>query len=152
MKTRILTLILICSISFFTSCNNDDNSEFESTEINFTEIGKGALFGNGQEGITQSNVTISNTNDWKYLISQMNSVNNVSDNFTETDINFNEFTVFAIFLEIKSNGWEIGTENVTENQNNISISTLETEFDTSVMTQPFSIVKINKTDKSIIVE
>ena len=82
----------------------------------------------------------------------MNSVNNVSENFTETDINFNEFTVFAIFLEVKGNGWEIETENVIENQNNITITTKETEFATSVITQPFSIVKIHKTDKTLIVE
>ena len=120
--------------------------------MNFTEIGKGALYGSGQEGISQSNVIISNTNDWQNLISQMNSVNNVSDNFTETDINFNEFSVFAIFLEVKSSGWEIETETVTENQNSISISTLETEYATAVITQPFSIIKIPKTNKSIIVE
>ena len=152
MKTKILTLFLTLGILVFTSCDNDDNSEFESTEMNFTEIGKGALYGSGQEGISQSNVIISNTNDWQNLISQMNSVNNVSDNFTETDINFNEFSVFAIFLEVKSSGWEIETETVTENQNSISISTLETEYATAVITQPFSIIKIPKTNKSIIVE
>jgi len=150
MNIRKLSLLVFFGLVIFTNCNNDDN--LESTEINFTEIGKGALFGNGQEGISQSNVTISNTNDWKNLISQMNSVNNVSKNFTETDINFNEFTVFAIFLEVKGNGWEIGTENVIENQNNITIITKETQFATSVITQPFSIVKIHKTDKRIIVE
>jgi hypothetical protein len=151
MKTRILLFLL--GIGLLNSCNNNDNnSDFQSTEINFMEIGKGALFGNGQEGISQSNLTISNTTEWQNLISQMNSVNNVSDNFMETNINFNEFTVFAIFLEVKNNGWEIGTENVTENQNNISVSTLETEFASSVITQPFSIIKIPKTDKTIIVE
>jgi hypothetical protein len=97
-------------------------------------------------------VTISNTNDWQNLISQMNSVNNVSDDFTEIDINFNEFTVFAIFLEVKGNGWEIEIENVIENETNISISTQETEFDNFVITQPFQIIKIPKTDKPIIVE
>ncbi len=93
-------------------------------------------------------VIISNVNDWQNLISQMNSVNNVSDDFTETEINFNKFTVFAIFLEVKSNGWEIGTETVTENQNSISISTLETEYVTTVITQPFSIVKVPKANNS----
>ncbi|TXD84796.1 hypothetical protein ESY86_03625 [Subsaximicrobium wynnwilliamsii] len=150
MKTRILLFLL--GIGLLNSCVNDDNADYQSTEINFTEIGKGALFGNGQEGISQSNLTISNTNEWQNLISQMNSVNNVSENFTETDINFNEFTVFAIFLEVKGHGWEIGTENVIENENNISVTTLENEAINSVMTQPFSIIKIPKTEKTIIVE
>ncbi len=65
MKTKILTLFLTLGILVFTSCNNDENSEFESTKMNFTEIGKGVLYGNGQEGISQSNVIISNVNDWQ---------------------------------------------------------------------------------------
>ncbi|MGX1025287.1 protease complex subunit PrcB family protein [Psychroflexus sp. MBR-150] len=150
MKVKIL--ILLFGIGLLTSCNNDDNSDFQSTEINFTEIGKGALFGNGQEGITESNLTITNASDWQSLISQMNSVNNVSDNFTETNIDFDVFLVVAIFLEVKGQGWEIETENIIENENNITISTLETEYATSVMTQPFCIVKIQKTEKTIIVE
>lgn len=150
MKTRILLFLL--GIGLLISCSNDDNADYQSTEINFTEIGKGALFGNGQEGISRSNLTISNMTEWQNLISQMNSVNNTTNNFTEIDINFNEFTVFAIFLEVKGEGWEIETENVIENQNNISISTVETEYATSVITQPFSIIKIPKTEKPIIVE
>ena len=150
MKTRILFFFFF--IGLFISCDKDDNADYQSTEINFTEIGKGALFGNGQEGIAQSNLTISNATEWQNLIAQMNSVNNTTNNFTETDINFNEFTVFAIFLEVKGQGWEIEIENVIENQNNISVSTVETEYETSVITQPFSIIKIPKTEKQIIVE
>ena len=149
---KIKILIFLFGIGLLNSCNSDDNSEIKSTKINFTEIGKGALHGNGQEGISQSNITITNTNDWLNLISQMNSVSNVSDNFTEIDIDFNEFTVFAIFLDVKGNGWKIEIENIIENENNISISTQETEFANSVMTQPFHIIKIPKTTKPIIVE
>lgn len=150
MKVKILLFLL--GVGLFSSCNNDDNADYQSTEINFTEIGKGALYGNGQEGISQSNLTISNSSEWLSLISQMNSVNNTSDNFTETNIDFNEFTVFAIFLEVKGSGWEIEIENVIENENNISISTLETEFETLGITQPFVIIKIPKTEKTIVVE
>ena len=151
MKTRILFFFLL-GIGLFISCDNDDNANYQSTEINFTEIGKGALFGNGQEGISESNLTISNTTEWQNLISQMNSINNTTDNFTETDINFNEYTVFAIFLEVKAHGWEIGTESVIENEDNIAVTTQEIEMVNSTMTQPFSIIKIPKTEKTILVE
>ena len=150
MKVKILMIFF--AIGLLSSCNNDDNSDFQSTEINFTEIGKGALFGNGQEGITESNLTITTTSEWQTLISQMDSYNNVSDNFTETNIDFDVYLVVAIFLEVKGQGWEVETENVLENENNITISTLETEYATAVMTQPFCIVKIPKTEKIIIVE
>ncbi|EMY79859.1 hypothetical protein pgond44_14828 [Psychroflexus gondwanensis ACAM 44] len=150
MRTRILLFLL--GMGLLISCNNDDNADYQSTEINFTEIGKGALFGNGQEGISQSNLTISNTTEWQNLLTQLNSVHNTTDNFIETDINFNEFTVFAIFLEVKGQGWEIGTESVIENENNISVTTVENEGINLVMTQPFSIIKIQKTEKPIILE
>ncbi|WGH76212.1 hypothetical protein P8625_03335 [Tenacibaculum tangerinum] len=149
---KIKILIFLFGIGILSSCNNDDNSDFESTSINFTEIGKGALYGNGQEGIPESNMIIKNTNEWHNLISQMNSVNNVSDNFTEINVDFDEFLIVAIFLEVKGQGWGIQTENVIENENNITISTLETEYETSVMTQPFCIVKMSNTEKTIIVE
>ncbi len=151
MKTRLL--IFLMGIGLLNSCTNDvDNFAFQPTEISFTEIGKGALYGNGQEGIPESVLTISNNNEWQNLISQMNAVNNTSDSFTETDINFNEFMIIAIFLEVKPSGLVVETENVVENENSITISTLETEGATAVMTQPFSIIKIPKTEKTILLE
>lgn len=149
MKIKILTLLLISTIALFISCNSEDCSGFEPTEITFTEIGKGSLSGNGKEGIPQSNVIISKTTEWENLISKMNTVNNVTDSFKETKINFNNYTVIAIFLEIKNSGWEIETAMVTEHQDEISIATIENNFINSVMTQPFSIIKIKKTDKKV---
>ncbi len=55
-----------------------------------TLIAKENLHGNGAEGISEQNLIISDQTTWNDLITQMNSVNNVSDNFTETDIDFSE--------------------------------------------------------------
>ncbi len=151
MKTRLLIFLL--GIGLMISCtNDDDNLAFQSAEMNFTEIGIGALYGNGQEGIPESVLTISNTNEWQNLISQMNAINNTSDNFTEIDINFNDFMIIAIFLGVKPSGWVVETENVVESENSIIISTLETEGFAAVMTQPFSIIKVPKTEKTVILE
>lgn len=145
-------LIIFFTIGLLSSCNNDDNSDFQSSEINFTEIGKGALFGNGTEGIAQTNIVIDNTTDWQNLMNQMDLYNDVTTQFSETNIDFNAYTVIGIFLEVKPSGWEVETENIIENENNITVSTLETEYVTGVITQPFCIVKIPKTEKTIIVE
>ena len=134
------------------SCKNDNQSSFQSTELNFTEIGKGGLFGNGDENISQSNLVINNQTEWQSLIDQMNSVNNVSDTFSETSVDFTNFSVIAIFLDIKQSGWEITINNITENETNISVSILETKMDNTVITQPFHIVKIPKTNKEIVIE
>lgn len=131
------------------SCNkNDDNQVFPQNK-EFNVIYNGVLSGNGSEGITQSNMVINNTVDWENLITQMNSNNNVSDNFSETDIDFDNYLIIAIFLEVKPNGWEVQINNITENENSLVVSTIENQFDSSVITQPFSIVKIRKTEKAI---
>lgn len=144
------TIILILSIFFATSCSNDDDIQTaQSTPINFTEIGKGALFGNGSEGIAQSNIVIDNTTDWQNLIDQMNSFSNISNSFTETSIDFNSYAIITVFLEIKPTSWEVSITNITENETNISVSVQETEMDNTVITQPFHIVKIPITNKPI---
>ena len=149
MKTIILILSLILAIS----CNSDDdNSQFQSTEITFTEIGKGNLDGNGSENVSQSTLLINNQTDWQNLIDQMNSVNNISNSFTETTIDFDSYSIVAIFLDIKPTGWEVSITNITENETNISVSIQETEMDNTVITQPFHIVKIPKTNKEIMIE
>ena len=75
----------------------------------------------------------------------MDSANNVSDNFTETDIDFSKYTIIAIFAEIKGNGGHSLELNIITNSDNIivNITNLVPQEDCSnVITQPFHIVKI----------
>tara|TARA_B100000780_G_scaffold252496_1_gene199634 strand:+ start:296 stop:745 length:450 start_codon:yes stop_codon:yes gene_type:complete len=146
MKNMFLILSILLTIY---SCNkNDDNQVFPQNK-EFNVIYSGVLSGNGSEGIIQSNMVINNTTDWQNLIIQMNSFNNVSGNFSETDIDFDNYLIIAVFLEVKPNGWEVQINNITENENSLVVSTNENEFDSSVITQPFSIVKIRRTEKTI---
>lgn len=144
------TIILILSLFLVTSCNSDDdNTTAQSTPINFTEIGKGALYGNGSEGIVQSNMVIDNTTDWQNLMTQMDSFSNVTAQFSATNIDFNTYTVIGVFLEVKPSGWEVEISNIKENTSNVMVSKTETEAVNSVITQPFHIVKIPVTNKPI---
>jgi len=146
-------LFILLTILLFISCDNDEtDNEFHPIEINFTEIGKGTLSGSGQENISQSNLIIQNQAEWQSLMDNMNSIDNVTSIFSETEIDFENYTIIAIFLEVKGNGWEIEINNVIENENSINISTQETEYDTLAITQPFYIAKISNSDKTIIFE
>lgn len=85
----------------------------------------------------------------------MNSVNNVSEIFSETDINFSEYTIIAVFDEIKGNGGHGMELNIISNSENIiAIVTdlVPEEFATTVMTQPFYIAKIQNSNLPIIFE
>ena len=151
MKKNILIILL--SI-FVLSCSSDDDNS-EMTNIESTLIAKDNLYGNGAEGITQRNLIISDQTAWNDLIAQMNSVNIVSDNFTETDINFSEYKIIAVFDEIKRNGGHSLELDIISNSENIivNITDLAPEGDaTTVITQPFHIVKILNSDLPIIFE
>ena len=151
MKKKVLIILL--SI-FVLSCNpEDDNSEM--VHIQSTLIAKDNLFGNGDEGIIEHNLIISDQTTWNNLIIQMNSINNVTDNFSETDIDFSEYKIIAVFDEIKGNGGHSLELDIMSNSENIivNVTNLAPEGNAiTVITQPFHIVKILNSDLPIIFE
>lgn len=149
MKTFVL---LLTSFFVLLSCsNNDDN--FTPQNVTPTLIGKGVLYGNGAEGIPQQNVVITSQTQFNDLMNSMDSINGVSNSFTETSIDFNNFMIIGVFDSVKQNGgYDISIINIAENLDNISI-TIETAYTpimTAVITQPFHIVKIPKSAKPIV--
>lgn len=152
MKTRFSILIVTILLGLLTSCNKND---VNLNAVEFKMIGKGNLFGNGNENIIKQNMVISDTTSWNELIGKMNSVNNVSESFTETNIDFQNFSIIAVFDEIKANGgYSIDVIKIMENENNIVV-TLDYILkggNTTIMTQPYHIVKIQKDNKAVIFE
>lgn len=143
-------ILLILTIALISCSSNNDNL---NKNVNFSLIGQGQLHGNGAENIEKSNVVIENTTSWNDLIEKMNTVNNVSDNFTETDIDFSQYLIIAVFDNIYSNGGHsIDIISIVENEINITVKVdkLMAGDDTQIITQPFHIVKIPKTEKPII--
>ncbi|MEI6142230.1 MAG: protease complex subunit PrcB family protein [Mariniphaga sp.] len=102
----------------------------------------------------KQNLVIASNLAWTELIGKMNSVNNETRNFTETDIDFSKFIVLAIFDEVKgSGGYSITIKGILENQDNLTVTVLQTSptgSSLAVMTQPYCIVKIPVTTKKII--
>ncbi len=151
MKKNVLIILLL---TLFISCTSD-NDNTGMTNLESTLIAKENLHGNGAEGISEQNLIISDQTTWNDLITQMNSVNNVSDNFTETDIDFSEYTIIAVFDEIKRNGGHSLELNIMSNSENIIVNVTDLAPEgnpTTVITQPFHIVKIQNSDLPIIFE
>ena len=132
-----------------TGCSNDDNDVI-ANDVQFTTVGKNSL--SGGENIPQSNFVFDNQTDWNIFINQVDIVNDLSGTFNETNIDFTTFTVIAVVEEIKTSGSEINIINVMENTNNIHISSELKMYASTVISQPFHIIKIPKTNKSIIFE
>ncbi len=157
MKTLIKSLVVVLAM---TACSTDD-SRVTGNQNNIIAtdpvlIGKGDLFGNGDEQIPQQNLVINNDAEWQALKLQMNSVNPCTNSFTETEVDFSQWTILATFDQIRSNGGhsiEIVEINESAEQINVAIETsAEGEVATTVMTQPFHIVKIPATNKPVVFE
>ena len=132
-------------------CSSDGNQE--PRVIDAVLIGKGNLYGNGDENIPRQNVVIYNQADWNLLMQKMDTRNPVSNSFSETNIDFNAFQIIAVFDEIKGNGGHtIDITQIIENEATITVTlqNLNTGGGTSVMTQPFHIVKIPKSKKPVV--
>ena len=152
MKTKILILV-----NFFLILNCTNDSISQVTNIGFTEIARGFLKGDGAEGITKQNIVIYNDTEWNDLKTKMNLVNNETDSFSETNIDFSEFLIVAAFEEVRYEGEHfLSITEIVQTSENIFVKTkLETPSSTNaiqVVTQPYYIAKIQKNDLPIVFE
>jgi len=150
MKYLLKFIPISLSLMVLYSCQQKDLLVYD---IETTLIAKDNLYGNGDEGITKENLVITDEASWNDLISKMDAVNNVSDSFAETDIDFDEFQIIAVFEDLKgSGGYEIELD-IGSNSDNIVVTVNEivpTGNVTTVITQPFHIVKIPVNNLSVI--
>lgn len=87
-------------------------------------------------------------------MTKINSANSETDSFIETEIDFSNFILLAVFDEIKMNGgYTIDITGVVENKNDITVTIRNLSPNGAVYTvinQPYHIVKIPKTEKRIV--
>ncbi|SDL68400.1 protease complex subunit PrcB family protein [Chryseobacterium taihuense] len=146
-----LLLLLLISILFFNySCTDKDENIESKTPINLQLIGKGELIGNS---LPQQNLVITNSAQWTTLLNTLDANNNVSGGFTETNINFNQYMVIAVFDQTYLNGGhsiDIVAVDETAANLEVNIEKLLQGNATSIVTQPYHIVKIPKIAKPVI--
>lgn len=147
-------LLLLCSILFIaTSCRDDkDEEQVESkNQINFQLIGKGNFVGTN---VPQQNTVVTNTTQWNLFLNQIDTQNNhPSSGFTETNIDFNQFMVILVVDAVYPNGGHsVDIMTVDENAQNIEVDVekLLQGNVTTVVTQPYHIVKIPKIAKPVL--
>jgi hypothetical protein len=151
MKRKAQYVLLILVIAFFTNCNDDSNT-FIERELEIITIGKGTLSGSGLENIANEQLIVSDKITWDNLLIKIDAINNTSSTFSETDINFENYIIIAVFEELKDGGWTIDITKVLEQENNIlvQLENLNTGDGTLVQEQPFHIIKVEKTNKVIV--
>lgn len=145
-------LLGIVILLFALNCKSTQN-QAKMTKDNIVVIGKGNLYGSGAERIDKQNLVITTSEEWKDLLNKMNSVNNVTDSFSETEIDFSKYIVITVFEEVKNTGGHSLDLIIQEAKDKILVEVLRKSPDgiaTSVMTQPYFIVKILKNDLPVV--
>ena len=150
MKTFFLTFI---SFYMLLSCRNSDDS-FTPQNITPTLIAQGNLFSEySNTTTTSSNLIINNDPDWNSFISNMNNPNNLSMSFNETNIDFNNFTIIAVFDQVRPTGrYKVTINSIIENNDNIIVDLNYTGNGdaTQMPSHPYCVVKIPKAKKQIL--
>ena len=153
MKIKKIILLHILFLGLLVGCTNTDEDTTPIAIIKFTQIRKANLYGDGREHIHKQNLVVSDSISWNLLLQKINIANDETQFFRETDIDFSEFMVLAVFDDIKANGGHsIDIMRVTEYETKIVVDTynlLKGDL-TTVITQPFHIVKIPKQNKPIV--
>lgn len=152
--------LLLCAVLAFVavSCQDDENTpENQPANITFTQVSKSELYGNGAENISQGNVVVNTTAQWQELLDKMTAVNDLPEDFTDTDIDFGQYTVIASFDEVKPNGgFAVNVTSVVNTGESVTVTVAYFSggdgTGATVMNQPYHIVKIPKTTLPIIFE
>ncbi len=142
----------LCMFLVVLNCKSIQNQNKLEKEDSFL-IGKGNLYGSGAEGLAKQNLVITDSNQWNDLLKKINAINNVSDGFSETKINFSKYTLIAVFGDVKGTGGHSIELEVKSNLDNIEVYVYSKGPDgmaSSVMTQPFIIVRIAKSEFPIV--
>lgn len=145
-------LMGIVILLFALNCKSVEN-QAKMKQENIILIGKGNLHGSGSEGIEKQNLVITSSEEWLDLLNKINSVNKVSDSFSETDIDFSKYTVVAVFDDIRESGGYSLSLAIQETTDKVLVEVLRKTPDgiaTSVITQPYYIVKLPKRNLPII--
>ena len=146
----MLMVVFSCKTNIENTTTKTETAEMKTSEAN--SIGKGNLYGSGNEGIIAENLTITNQSDWDKLKAKMDSTNKVSTSFSKTAIDFSKHTIIAVFDEVKGSGGHSIDLSVTYYLDNTTVSITKNApsgIATSVMTQPYHIIKITKSSLPI---
>lgn len=120
-------------------------------EVSFQTVAKGVLFGDGVEGISESNISFTTAKDWKSFLEKINTPNT----FSKVTIDFSEQQLLCVFDTIRNtSGFKIEIENIFIEKNGLKIiynstKPLAKERVNMVVTQPYHIVITKNRKKAV---
>ena len=154
MKKGVIWLLLLGLVACSTPEELIGQDEGLRILVSFETVGKGALFGGGQEGLLEISDVIRTEKEWLELKAKMNSINIITHDFQDRSLDFENEILLICFDKVRGSGsYEIEFVDVQESKNEIIAFVHKTgpsEMASSVMTQPFHIVKIPMSKKKVL--
>jgi hypothetical protein len=148
LKLKKSFLLLYSLFLGLSSCTNNEEPipSFTPQNIPFTVVGSGPYPGNA----VTSNLVIQNNTQWNNLMNQLTP--NVTYQFTETNIDFNNFFLIAVIDNVRpDSGFVVNINSILEYENNIIVTVTSNNMGSGyqVLSRPFRIVKIPIQSKPI---
>ncbi len=125
----------------------------EIKKLDMKTISKGALYGDGAEGIVESNMIVRSESEWNDLVEKMDAANVISSGFKELPVDFSKEMIICVFDKVRGTGGiHINIDEVMLHKKkiNVMVSLQEPapgENVTTIMTQPYHIIKIDKIEE-----
>lgn len=152
----IIILTLPVFFAMIYSCGTNDNKHTENTafKVDFEIIKTGVLHGAGEEGFSQEAIRVSNIEEFNQIRNKINSVNEeVEDDIIRSGSFFDEQMLVFVFDKVKgTGGYTFETKQITISSDTLTVQMLSKAPEgsaTSIMTQPFQILSLDKSDKEI---
>ena len=142
-------LVYCCLVMLMFSCNSAQNSE----NMNPTLIAEGNLYGNGNDGLVENNMVLKNQTEWKEVAAQLNKLNaNIKEDQIKTVDFKKQMVIVLIDQQRTKGGYAIKISGVKNKEESVVINLRKSQTEgmaTMVMTQPYYVGTIPKTDKEI---
>ncbi|WPO79956.1 protease complex subunit PrcB family protein [Flavobacterium sp. KACC 22761] len=144
---------LILFLSFVLTCASCSNDNDDGSNIAFTTIIQTDHYGGTSGTIPQSNLVITNQTDWNNLQEKLNILTLAIYTSPDMNVDFTKQQVIAVFDQVRnSGGYSIDITKITQSNNLITVKVEQLKKGdlTSVITQPFHIVKMAKSSKPVV--
>lgn len=148
-----LFLFLLITQLFF-SCTVTKPAEqlvTERTPVNFTVLKKGILYGGGSEEIEEGVAVVRSFEELQSILAKVNSANQTVDEGLVSDIHFfDENMLIFVFDKLRgTGGFTMSVQGIYQSKEHLVLELVKSAPDgpaTTVMTQPFQIIELQKSD------
>lgn len=143
-------IITILSILFvFANC---DNADSQNGDVEYSVILQGDRF-NGNYDNLKENLVIKDQQTWTSLIGKMAVFSDTNYYFPDAIIDFKKYQVIVVIDQVRNyGGYSIDITKITQNNNRIfvTVEQLKPGGINAVVTQPFQMVKMRKSNKEVV--